>query len=167
MVNTTIEHTVDLISDQIHPLARIIKDVSAGTVLLTAFAAVICGYLLFARHISYSIVGGLSRLKETPLHITIIALLVTLALVMLGKVVFKRGRPLRGGMPSGHAAVSFAIWTMIAFLTSNPLIIVLSFLLALQITRSRLSQGIHTIWEVIAGALLGTTITAIIIQLFK
>ena len=42
-VNTAIEAIVDLISPQIHPLARIAKDVSAATVLIAAIAAVIIG----------------------------------------------------------------------------------------------------------------------------
>ena len=62
MINTAIEYTIDLISDSFHPLARIIKDISAGAVLLTAISAAICGYLLFSRHLDFSIIGGLSRL---------------------------------------------------------------------------------------------------------
>jgi len=46
-VNTALEAVVDLASPNYHPLAKIAKDVGAGTVLLTAFAAVIVGLLLF------------------------------------------------------------------------------------------------------------------------
>src|SRR5690554_162048 len=34
MVNTAIEKTVDMITKEYHPLARVIKDVSAGAVLI-------------------------------------------------------------------------------------------------------------------------------------
>jgi diacylglycerol kinase (ATP) len=50
-VNTAIEAAVDLASPGYHPLARIAKDVGAGTVLLTAIAAVIVGMLLFLPHL--------------------------------------------------------------------------------------------------------------------
>src|SRR5215212_797992 len=50
-VNTAIEAAVDLASPTYHPLAKIAKDVGAGTVLLTAIAAVIVGMLLFLPHL--------------------------------------------------------------------------------------------------------------------
>lgn len=167
MLNTAIEHTIDLISDAFHPLARIIKDISAGAVLLMAISSGIFGYLLFLRHVEFSFVRGLSRLKNSPIHITIIALILILTLVILGKVIFQRGRPLRGGMPSGHSAVAFFIWTVILFSTSNPLIIGLTFLMAVFIARTRLSQEIHTLWEVIMGALLGFFVTLLLFQIFR
>jgi diacylglycerol kinase (ATP) len=46
-VNTALEAAVDLASPGYHPLAKIAKDVGAGTVLLTAIAAVIVGIVLF------------------------------------------------------------------------------------------------------------------------
>jgi diacylglycerol kinase (ATP) len=50
-VNTAIEAAVDLASPTYHPLAKIAKDVGAGTVLLTAVASVIVGLLLFLPHL--------------------------------------------------------------------------------------------------------------------
>jgi undecaprenol kinase len=47
MVNTAIEAIVDLASPQIHPLAKIAKDVGAGAVLVFAIASVIIGGLIF------------------------------------------------------------------------------------------------------------------------
>jgi diacylglycerol kinase (ATP) len=46
-VNTAVEATVDLASPGYHPLAKVAKDVAAGTVLLTAIAAVAVGALIF------------------------------------------------------------------------------------------------------------------------
>jgi diacylglycerol kinase (ATP) len=45
--NTAIEAVVDLASPAYHPLAKIAKDVAAGTVLLVAIGAVIFGIILF------------------------------------------------------------------------------------------------------------------------
>lgn len=47
MVNTTIEKTMDFISLQKHPQIKIIKDLSAGAVLIAAIAAVIVGCIIF------------------------------------------------------------------------------------------------------------------------
>jgi diacylglycerol kinase (ATP) len=46
-INTAIEAVVDLASPQRHPLAKIAKDVAAGTVLITAIGAVVVGILVF------------------------------------------------------------------------------------------------------------------------
>jgi diacylglycerol kinase (ATP) len=46
-VNTALEAVVDLASPIYHPLAKVAKDVAAGTVLLTAIASVIVGLILF------------------------------------------------------------------------------------------------------------------------
>lgn len=47
MVNTVVEVVVDLVSPQVHPLAKIAKDVAAGAVLLTAIISLFVGYILF------------------------------------------------------------------------------------------------------------------------
>jgi diacylglycerol kinase len=46
MANTALEVLVDLVSPEYHPLAGIVKDVAAGTVLLTAIISVIVGLLV-------------------------------------------------------------------------------------------------------------------------
>ena len=47
IVNTAIEKTVDLVTEEYRPLAKMAKDLAAGAVLLFAIAAVIIGCLLF------------------------------------------------------------------------------------------------------------------------
>lgn len=46
MFNTVVEATVDLATREIHPLAKIAKDVAAGAVLVGAALAVIVGLLI-------------------------------------------------------------------------------------------------------------------------
>ncbi|MEI7771900.1 MAG: diacylglycerol kinase family protein [Chloroflexales bacterium] len=50
-VNTAIEAAVDLATSAHHPLAKVAKDVAAGTVLICAIAAVIIGCLVFLPHL--------------------------------------------------------------------------------------------------------------------
>ena len=45
-INTAIEAVVDLASPDIHPLAKVGKDVGAGAVLVAALAAVVVGLLI-------------------------------------------------------------------------------------------------------------------------
>lgn len=45
-VNTVVEALVDLVSPEVHPLARVAKDVSSGAVLVLAIVAVVVGLLI-------------------------------------------------------------------------------------------------------------------------
>ncbi|WP_253286699.1 diacylglycerol kinase family protein [Virgibacillus sp. MSJ-26] len=45
--NSTIEKLLDYLNPAIHPAAKIIKDLSAAAVLITAFTAVIIGLIIF------------------------------------------------------------------------------------------------------------------------
>lgn len=47
LFNTAIEGIVDIIVDVYHPKAKIIKDVAAGAVWLSAGVAVVIGYVIF------------------------------------------------------------------------------------------------------------------------
>lgn len=167
MINTVVELTVDIIQDKFHPVARVIKDISAGAVLVSAINAVIVGYILFSKNVPFNIQATMLRIKKSTWHITFIALILVLGLSVIGKVIFHRGTPLRGGMPSGHAAVAFSIWTTIAFLTNNPIVITLSFVMAFLIARHRIKDAIHTLWEVVAGGILGILVTTMIFQILR
>jgi diacylglycerol kinase len=47
MFNTAIEHLCNVVQPDVHPLVKVIKDVSAGAVLLMAIMAAICGAIIF------------------------------------------------------------------------------------------------------------------------
>lgn len=46
LINTAIEATIDLITPEFHPMAKIAKDVAAGAVLVCAIGAAAVGVLL-------------------------------------------------------------------------------------------------------------------------
>ncbi|MNW64017.1 Undecaprenol kinase [compost metagenome] len=60
LLNTAIEATVDLVSPDIHPLAKTAKDTAAGAVLLTAVFAVIVGIYVFYHPVMDWIAGLMS-----------------------------------------------------------------------------------------------------------
>ncbi len=167
MINTAIELTVDMIKAEFHPIARVIKDVSAGAVLLVSINAVVVGYMLFAKKVPFNIDNHLMNIRTSPWHMTFIALILVFGMSILGKILFHKGSPLRGGMPSGHSAIAFAIWTVIVFFTNNSVVIILSLLMAILIARHRVKDAIHTVWEVVVGAILGVLITTLIFQIFR
>ena len=47
LVNTSIEYAIDMAMPEIHPLAKVAKDVSAGAVLVSAITSVIIGLIIF------------------------------------------------------------------------------------------------------------------------
>lgn len=47
LINTAFERVIDMLKPRVHPYARIVKDMMAGAVLLTACLAVIIGALIF------------------------------------------------------------------------------------------------------------------------
>ena len=47
LINTSIEATIDLITDEINPLAKIAKDTAAAAVLVFGLTALIVGALIF------------------------------------------------------------------------------------------------------------------------
>ena len=58
IINTAIERTVDLVTKEYHELARIARDVSAGSVLVTSIFALIIGIIIFIPKI-ITLLGGL------------------------------------------------------------------------------------------------------------
>lgn len=167
MINTAIELLVDMVKSESHPTARIIKDVAAGGVLIAAISACIVGYVLFVRKIPFDIREHLLSVQDSPWQITFIALVLVFGSAIIGKLIFNKGTPLRGGMPSGHAAVAFSIWTIISFLTNNLIVIALTFLMAFLIARHRVKDAVHTVFEVVAGSILGVLLTILVFQIFR
>ncbi len=47
MLNTSVERIVNMFKPRIHPYARIIKDITAGAVLLASVGAVVVGLVIF------------------------------------------------------------------------------------------------------------------------
>lgn len=165
MFNTAVEHSIDLFTEGFHPMARIIKDVTAGAVLISAVNAVVVGYLVFSARMSLQLETGITNIRQSPYHLTFISLILVLCLVVIGKLTFHKGTPMRGGMPSGHAALVFSAWTIIIFLSENAIIILLTLIMAIAVAKSRLSSKLHTPWEVIVGSLIGVLVTTLVFQL--
>jgi len=166
MINTSIETTIDLITDKYHVFAKIAKNVAAGAVLIASINAVIVAYLIFFHRVNPFTYGVLRRVQQAPIHITFIALLIVVFTVIFVKGLTGKGTALKGGMPSGHAAVAFSLFTAITFISENMLLATLSLIMALLVSQSRIESRIHTVFEVIIGALLGFLITIVIFQVF-
>lgn len=58
MLNTVAETLVDMVSPGYHPLAKVVKDVTAGAVLLAAIVSVVVGLLVLGPPLWGRLLGG-------------------------------------------------------------------------------------------------------------
>lgn len=167
MLNTAIEKTIDIITRDYHPLAKIAKDVAAGAVLISAVNAIVVGYLLFFDRLNPIANYVLFKIKSNEIHLTFVALLLVTLLTIGFKAKFYKGRGthFQGGTVSGHSAISFCVATIISFLANHILVTTLSFGLALLVGESRIEGKIHTLLEVVYGAILGTLVGILVFQI--
>ncbi len=165
MINTAVEVVVDLITLEQHPLAAIAKNVAAGAVLVAATVALIVGYMVFFPKFDPLIPMVIVSLKKGPVYLSMIAIVFTIVFTIAGKALTNTGRPVQGGMPSGHSALASAAATAIFFLTKSGLVSALALFLLVLVAESRVESKIHTPSEVFVGSLLGFFTTLIIFQL--
>ncbi len=168
LVNTAIEAVVDLVvKNEYNELAKTAKDVSAGAVFIAAMSALVVGYLVFFRKLYDTATLSLNYLMDAPAYLTFAALLLVFFAVIIVKSRFikKRGTYVQGGMPSGHTAFAFALFTAIAFVSGNPVATTFAAVMALIVAESRMETKVHTFAEVAIGALLGVVITVMVFEL--
>jgi diacylglycerol kinase (ATP) len=169
MINSALEQAIDVATTSFDPLAKLAKDVAAGAVLIATVNAVAVGYLVFSGEVADRSSRLLERLRDTPAQVTVIALVVTVIIVIATKAYTGRGAPLRGGLPSGHAAVAFAGWMAATYIISDShrfLISTLTFIMALLVAQTRVESGVHSALEVTYGGVLGALVTLVVFQVF-
>ena len=168
MINTAIEGAVELSTTSFDPNAKLAKDIAAGAVLIATVTAVAVGYLIFSERLADRSSRLLERLSDAPAELTLVALVLTTIAVIGAKAIMRSGTPLRGGFPSGHAALAFAGWMAITLLVDEQQFLVSSvaFVLAVLVAQTRVESGIHSPLEVFWGAILGSLTALVVIQVF-
>lgn len=166
LINTAIEAAVDISTDHYDPLAKTAKDVAAGAVLVASVVAVIVGFVVFFGRAVNTADSLFVRVSETPVYLTIIALGLTGLAVLASKAFSRTGTFASGGWPSGHTATATAIAAIIGYTTQSAKIMVLSLFVAALVAQSRVEAEIHTIPQVILGAVLGFLVATAVFQIF-
>jgi diacylglycerol kinase (ATP) len=168
MINTAIEGAIDVATTSFDPMAKLAKDIAAGAVLLATINALAVGYLVFSGKVADRSARLLDRVRDAPAELTIVALAITVIVVISLKAWTGKGTPLRGGLPSGHAAVAFAAWiaaTYVAGTHHRFLVSTLAFVMAMLVAQTRVETGVHSSAEVALGGLLGALTTLALFQL--
>jgi diacylglycerol kinase (ATP) len=170
MINTAVEGAIDVATTSFDPMAKLAKDIAAGAVLIATVNAVAIGYIIFSEQLSSPSSRLLDEVREAPVHLTLIAVVLTIIVVIATKALTGRGTPLRGGLPSGHAAVAFAGWMAATYVLSDSrhrfLVSSLTFLMALLVAQTRVESGVHSTLEVAYGGLIGALVTLVLFQVF-
>lgn len=170
MVNSAIEGAIDVSTTSFDPNAKLAKDIAAGAVLISSAAAVAIGYLVFAHAAAHRSARLLDRIRDAPAEITLAALVLVMLVVIATKAWTGSGTPLRGGLPSGHAALAFAGWMAATYVIGDDhrfLISSLTFLLAMLVAQTRVESGVHSALEVLYGGALGALITLVVFQVLS
>ena len=119
MINTAIEGAIDVATSSFDPMAKLAKDIAAGAVLIATINAVAVGYLVFSGKTASRTARLIDKVRDAPAELTIVALVVTVFIVIAVKAWTGSGTPLRGGLPSGHAAVAFACWMALTYVAAS------------------------------------------------
>ena len=157
--NSAVETLVDMVSPRKNEMARVTKDMAAGAVLISAGTAIIAAFYILIPYFESFYMNGFKIIKHENGDIALSAMMIVTLSVIMIKSYFGKGTPLRGGMPSGHSALSFS--AIVSSLYSLDSIIAVSaiIIIGFAISLSRIFQKIHTPLEVFAGMMTGTTIT--------
>jgi diacylglycerol kinase (ATP) len=170
MINTALEAAIDVATTSFDPMAKLAKDIAAGAVLIAVINAIAVGYLVFSGEVSDRTSTALDRIRDAPAKVTLVALVLVVIVVIATKAFTGSGTPLRGGLPSGHAAVAFAGWMAATYVLSNHehrfLISTLTFIMALLVAQTRVESGVHSALEVTYGGLIGALVTLALFQVF-
>lgn len=166
LINTAVEATVDLAVDRPDPLAKIAKDVAAGAVLVSSVVALVVGYIVFFGPTASATETLFVRVAEAPAMLTVIAVGIVGLAVLASKAFSRQGTFMSGGWPSGHTAIATGIAAIIGYSTHSAKAMVLGLFIAALVAQSRVEADVHTIPQVVLGALLGFLVATAVFQVF-
>jgi diacylglycerol kinase (ATP) len=170
MMNSAIEGAIDASTTSFDPNAKLAKDIAAGAVLIASVTALGIGYLVFSQAAAHRTARLLDRVRDAPAEITLVALVLVILIVIATKAWTGSGTPLRGGLPSGHAAVAFAGWMAATYVIGDDhrfLVSSLFFIMALLVAHTRVESGVHSGLEVLYGGVLGALVTLVVFQVLS
>ena len=167
MINTALEAVVDMMTEHYNPVAKIVKDVAAGAVLIAAMNAIIAGVLIFfgQQRLTEIKVRMQQNLPTDVTQVVVVGIVALALIVVISKLVSNTGSPWKGGIISGHSAVGFLLAMTIFFTAKNSVVAILAISLALLVAQSRVEAGIHSLREVVLGAVLAILLTSLVFRI--
>lgn len=170
LLNTSIEQAVNLASGgKYSPFAKASKDLSAAATFIAALNALFVAYLIFFDKFLDLYNSVFARITRRPSHLAVITLALVIVVTIFLKGVFYEGHgsAFKGGFVSGHTSLSFCAATIGILLVDQPLVKLMFIGLALIVAESRYETNIHSVPEIIRGAILGTSMAMAIFGIFS
>ena len=170
LLNTALEQAVNLASGgKYSPFAKASKDLAAAAVFISALNALFVAYLIFFDKFIDFYNSVFVRITRQPSHLAVITLSLVIVVTIFLKGVFYEGHgsAFKGGFVSGHTSLAFCLATIGIMQSQEVLVKLLFLLLALVIAESRYEANIHSIPEIIRGAILGTSMAMAIFGIFS
>jgi diacylglycerol kinase (ATP) len=172
MFNTAIEILSDKVDSNEDDRIRLVKDISAGAVLISTLLSVIVGLIIFSKKFFSNTPLLIQKLSSLPEYIYISIFLFVLISSMVLKIWYMRlkGKKsnVQGGIISVHSALAFSTFSFIVIHNwKDYVLIFMSFILAFLVVQSRLEAKIHTFSEVVNGAIFGIFVTIFLISIIR
>lgn len=170
LINTSIEQAVNLASaGKYSPFAKASKDLSAAATFIAALNAIFVAYLIFFDKFIDFYNSVFVRITRKPSHLAVITISLVIIVTIFLKGLFYKGHgtAFKGGFVSGHTSLAFCASTIGIFLVDDPLVKFMFLILALVVAESRYEANIHSIPEIIRGAILGTSMAMAIFGIFS
>lgn len=170
LINTALENAVDIATDgRWLKLAKASKDISAAATFIAALNALFVGYLVFFDKFLNIYDSVILRIAKRPSHLALISISLIIIITIFLKGLFYQGHgtAFRGGFVSGHTSVAFGLATIGTLLVDNPMVKVILILLAIVVSESRYEADIHSVKEIIRGAILGSCVSLVIFGIFS
>lgn len=165
MFNTALEAWLDREVQRYDPHVKIIKDLSAGGVLIASLAAALVGVLVFSSNVKVRQMLMHSRMHP-ELGISqavVLGFIAVLLLVVVIKERTGRGSLLRGGVISGHAALAWFIATVVVVISDQVPVQLSGVILAVLVSQSRIQARIHGLRDVVLGGVLGVAVALFVL----
>ncbi len=170
LINTSVEQAVNLASKgKYSSFAKASKDLAAAATFIAALNAIFVAYLIFFDKFLDFYNSVIVRIVRRPSHLALITISLVIVVTIFLKGIFYQGHgtAFKGGFVSGHTSIAFGISTIGIFLTTDPLVRLLLIALALIVAESRYEADIHSIAEIVRGAILGTSMAMAIFGIFS
>jgi len=142
--------------------------VAAGAVLIASVTAVAVGYIVFFSRVTSLAQLLLVRSRASDATVTILVMGLTSVAVLVAKAVtMEKGASfMRGGWPSGHTALAFAMAAAIGYSTNSAKAMALALFIAALVAQSRVESEAHTIAQTVAGGVMGFLLATAAFQIF-
>jgi len=164
LLNTAIEVLVDMVMESFHPKAKIVKDVAAGGVLMSAILSVVIGYIIFIDRVAGDTVKAIGFLRNLDMRISIAILTGAIVFMVIIAAAFKKKVSIKSSWDTIIAFIISASAMAVLLWNVNVKNSILFFGICMLVVISRFKKKMQNVYEILLGAVPAFLIVLIIYQ---